>query len=147
MAKVIAKGYFDVVGASQDEGLTCLDPSLAVQAAKEETDINVIIKKYLLTGETPELRQGIYADVSELTDLAEALRQVQEAQEAFMMLPADVRRYFDNDPVKLVAFAQDPANLDKAIELGLAPRKPVSDPSPAGQAGTAGTEPAGAVKA
>lgn len=131
MAKVVARAYFDVVGVPS-EGIECLDPSLAVQASKDETDINTIVNKYLRTGEMPEQRQGIYADISELTDLQEALEQVRAADEAFMALPAEVRRYFDNDPVKLVQFANDPANLDKAIELGLAERKPQAiPPSPA----------------
>lgn len=117
--------------------LVCEEPSLAVQASKEECDINVIVKKYMRTGELPGVRQAIYADISHYTNLQDALHQVAAAEEGFMSLPAEVRRYFDNDPVKLIEFAQDPANNAKAIELGLAepkpqpPRQPAPAPAPA----------------
>lgn len=134
--KVVARSYFDAVGNSADEGLKCEDPSLAVQSAKDDCDINNIVKKYLRTGELPEMRQAVYADVSELGDLRDATERVLAAEEAFMQLPAEVRRYFDNDPVRLVEFSQDPANLEKAVELGLAVRREPSpprqpDPAPA----------------
>lgn len=145
MAKVIARGYFDVVGLDQG-GLACEDPSLTVQASKDECDINNIVNKYLRTGDIALLgqRQTVYADVSELGDLQDAYGRVMAAEEAFLSLPAEIRREFDNDPIKLVNFCSDPSNLPRAIELGLAP-KPLeasSASSPAGQAGKAGTEPA-----
>lgn len=130
-----ARSYFDAVGNSADEGIACLEPTLAVQSAKDECDINNIINKYLRTGEPPALRQGVYADISQLGDLRESLEEAQLAQEAFMQLPAAVRRFFDNDPVKLVAFSEDPKNVDKAIELGLLPPRKPPAPPPAGQAG------------
>lgn len=142
--KVVARSYFDVIGNS-DDGLLCEDPSLAVQAAKAECDINNIVKTYMRTGELPGQRQLIYADISEMSDLRDALHMVNDAQQAFMDLPAEVRRHFDNDPVKLVEFAQDPNNYDKAVELGLAVRKEVPapvTPSAAAPVVTAGSSPA-----
>lgn len=130
MAKFVARSYFDTVGNSADDGLKCEDESLTVQASKEECDINVIVAKYLRTGVPPEQRQVIYADLSEIPDLREAIHMVNDAQQAFMELPAEVRREFDNDPVKLVEFAQDPRNLDRAVELGLATRRPESPSQP-----------------
>lgn len=126
MNGVVAKNYFDVVGASQDEGLKCEDPTLTVQSSKDECDINVIVKRYLRTGELPGVRQGVYADISGLTDLRDAIHMVNDAEQAFMELPAELRREFDNDPTKLVEFAADPRNRDRAIELGLVdpPKKP-----------------------
>jgi hypothetical protein len=139
--KVVARGYYDAVGNSADEGVSCPEPTLTVQSAKEETDINNIINKYLKTGEPPEMRRGIYADISEIGDLREAMEQVQFAHEAFMEFPAEVRAFFDNDPRKLVDFASDPRNLDKAIELGLAPPRKPSNVLAPGQGATGGTEP------
>lgn len=133
--KVVAKSYFDVIGASQDEGLLCEDPSLAVQASKDECDINNIVKKYLRTGELPGQREGIYADLSGFGDLRDMMHAVNEAQQAFMELPAEVRRFFDNDPTKLVEFAQDDRNYDKAVELGLIDKRS-SPPAPAPGAGS-----------
>lgn len=143
MAKVVARGYFDVVGLDQG-GVECQEASLTVQSSKDECDINNIVNKLLRSGEPlPELR-GVYADLSGMPDLQSALDQVVAADEAFMALPARVRTFFDNDPVKLVAFAQDPANLPKAIELGLAEPKaslPPSQPAP-GPVGAGSAPPA-----
>ncbi|QKI28896.1 VP3 [Kummerowia striata gokushovirus] len=141
MAKPVARGYYDAVGDLTSEGLACKDETRAVQASRDETDINHIINKYLRTGELPQSRQGIFADIAHMKDLQGAIEEVELAKEAFMALPADVRRFFDNDPVKLVEFADDPANTTKLVELGLIdpPRKPA--PAPV-QGAKAGTEPA-----
>lgn len=119
-------------------GLECTDPSLAVQASKDETDINTIVKKYLRTGELPQVKQAAYLDLSEMVSLQDALHMADAAQTAFLELPADIRRRFDNDPVKLVAFAQDDRNYAEAQKLGLIPpsqpdpKPPVKDqPEPA----------------
>lgn len=146
MGKPVARDYFDAVGKSADPGVACPEESLAVQSAKDECDINVIVKKYLRTGELPGVRQGAFLDISGMVDLRDALHMVNEAQQAFMELPADVRREFDNDPVKLVEFAHsnDPRDRERAIKLGLieAP-KPGETPSPAPTSSAAATaEPA-----
>jgi hypothetical protein len=51
----------------------------------------------------------------------EALDLMTVAQSQFMLLPAKVRREFENDPVQFVEFASDPANLDQMRLWGLAP--------------------------
>lgn len=150
--KTRARSYFEAIENPMDTGLRFDDPSLTVQAPKDDVDINNIINKYLRTGELPAVRQGVYADISGLVGLRESVEQVMFAREAFMLLPAKVRQYFDNDPVKLVEFAEDSRNYEKAVELGLAlPRQPVL---PSGvhyvnavnsapvQGASAGTEPA-----
>lgn len=137
MSKVVARSYFDTVGNSADPGVTCRDASLAVQASKQECDINFIVNKYLRTGEMPGHRQGVFADLSEFTDLRDAIHIVNEAQQAFMELPAEVRKEFDNDPTKLVEFASDlsdPKKFDRALELGLVERAPAAPPKAAAPA-------------
>jgi len=72
-----------------------------------------------------------YLDVSEVPDLLQAQQVLEAASAAFMSLPAAVRREFDNDPVKFVEFAQQPDNIDKLREWGLAaPKMPVDAPEP-----------------
>lgn len=145
MKSIKVRAYFDAVG-DRSFGLICPEESLAVQAEKESSDINVIVAKYLRTGEMPVFKQGLYADISAMGDLRESLEQVQLAQEAFAELPAEVRRYFDNDPINLVEFAADPKNLDKAIELGLAVKAP-SQPAAAISAGQADAKASGTPEA
>lgn len=129
---VVARGYFD---PKPDDGLVCPEPTLTVQSSKDECDLNVIIRKYWRTGELPGVKQGVYADISQLGDLAYCLDVVDRAEAAFMDLPADVRRALDDDPVKLVSLAADksPEATAKLVSLGLVdapkPATPSSQPA------------------
>lgn len=109
-------------------------PSLTRQEMAEDCDINTIMARYEVTGQLPNIDRPApqYMDVTNAPDLMGALRILDEGREAFMRLPAGVRREFDNDPVAFVAFAQDPDNLDQMRTWGLAPpgaaeRPPVAD--------------------
>jgi cytochrome c551/c552 len=108
-------------------------PSMTQQQFADEADINKIIKKFEKRGERlPTGPTGVYADLTEVKGLAEALATVDRAQSAFMGIPAETRLKFDNDPVKLVAFLSDKRNDPKAVELGLKDRSvlPVDSPKP-----------------
>lgn len=123
-----ARNYRDTVFG--DVGLACEEPSLAVQASKDECDINFIVKKYLRTGILPEVQQGAYLDISDMVDLRGAIEMVRDAEAAFMDLPAEIRRRFDNDPTKLVEFAQDDKNMAEAVKLGLVDAKALTPSQP-----------------
>lgn len=98
----------------------CQSPSMTQQHFKDECDINSIVKKYAVTGQVDSniIRQGTYADVSEIPDYQAALAIVQDADERFMSLPAEVRKRFDNDPGSVLQFLSDANNRDEAIKLG-----------------------------
>lgn len=137
------RNYRSTFGTTDEFGIVFEDESLAVQASKEECDINTIVKRYLRTGELPQVRQGAFADISGMVGLADSLNMVIEAERSFMALPAEIRREFDNDPVKLVHFANStrPEDRERAVRLGLlaplAAPSGVSTPAPAGTAPTA----------
>lgn len=116
-------------------------PSMTSQAPAEDVDINKIVAR-IQKGQTVLASNGepFYGDVSDITGLQDALIKVQEANDLFMQYPAELREKFDNDPVKMVEFLENPENLDKAIEMGLANPKPVVTPPPPG----AGAAPGGA---
>lgn len=114
-------------------GLKCEDDSLAVQSQRDEADINVIVKRFGLTGSLPvDLRVPVSEDYREAEfDLGVALRFVNEANKAFMQMPADVRARFGNDPEVFVKFVENPENVDECVRLGLAVKKPVpAKPAP-----------------
>ena len=98
--------------------------SLTKQAEKDDTDINLILKKYNRTGLMPHVNmlQGMYGDFSTANDYHASLNAVQRAQDAFMALPATIRSRFDNDPAAFLEFMSDDKNLDEAYSLGLAVR-------------------------
>lgn len=97
------------------------EPSMTQQADAEDSDINVIMRKYNASGMVPGVLQpGIYGDFSNVGDYKTAVERVNAANEAFMALPADVRDRFGNDPDKFIKFATDEKNLEEIRKMGLA---------------------------
>lgn len=121
---------YDVDEASAESGLTCEDPSLAVQDALEESDINTIVRRFGLTGQLPsDVRAPVYGDFTDIGTYHEAMNAVLAADEAFMRMPADVRARFGNDAGAFVDFCSDPKNLDELRKLGLAKPLPPAPPA------------------
>ena len=99
-------------------------PSMTIQAAKDECDINRIVARYRQTGSYYEpgvspTRKPQFGDYSAIPDYREALSIIHQADDDFSALPSKVRRRFNNDPLEYVAFLQDASNRDEAISLGL----------------------------
>lgn len=114
-------------------GLEFTEPSMTEQHFKDECDINNIIKTYQQTGVLPSGdRQPLFGDFADFPqDLQSSQAYFDDAQERFMQLPAQLRKEFDNDPVKLLQFVADGNNRDRAIELGLIERPPQANASQA----------------
>ena len=106
------------------------DDGLTQQHFKDETDINNIMAKFAKTGLVDHVNKvtGSYGDFSTVQDYQLHLDQVMAAQTAFMELPSQIRRRFDNDPAHLLAFLNDPANRDEAVALGLVEAPPPPQP-------------------
>lgn len=105
-------------------------PSMTKQSFKEQTDINQILKRYKTTGTVDHIDRRVprFGDFTGEFDFAASLNMVREAQDAFMALPAEVRRRFGNDPGQLLDFIRDAANADEARDLGLLADNP-EDPN------------------
>lgn len=118
------------------------DPSksLTIGSAKDECDINLILDTYKKTGKLPNTvvgqsfmaRNPMYGDFSGITDYTSIRYKLDEAERQFMELPAHIRKRFDNDPQKLVAFLSDERNREEAEELGLI-EKTIKQIVPAGK--------------
>lgn len=100
------------------------------QEFAEEADVNHLMARFEKTGQLPFNSVGApaYLDVSEVPDLATALQVVEDAKAAFMTLPAKVRAEFENDPVQFVQYAENPENIARMREWGLAPPEKLPDP-------------------
>lgn len=114
-----------------DTGELVRDAGRTVQDQRDDSDINVIVKRFGLTGQLPQVRPKIpleadFRDAGEF-DLGSALRYVRAADAAFMRYPAEVRARFDNDPAQFCAFVENPDNKDECIRLGIL-AKPVVPP-------------------
>ncbi len=101
------------------------------QSEAAACDINILMARYEKTGTLPiNTKQPIYGDFSNVGDYMDAVHQVSRAQAMFDALPAKIRDRFGNSPDGLLAFMDDPSNLDEAKELGLIAPDPVPDPPP-----------------
>jgi len=131
-------GYnYDTDAVSNETGLFCDDPSLAVQAEAEDCDINVIMERF---GHGVPLPMSVhvptYGDFSGVSDYRSALELISEADESFMALPAVVRSRFQNDPARFVEFCSDSRNAEEMRALGLTITSVPASPQPQQSAGS-----------
>ena len=115
---------YDFVSRSDASGLHCVEPSLTVQSGKDDADINVIVRRFGITGQLPEnVNLPTYADYDEVFDFHTAQQRILDAEVEFMKLPADIRSEFKNDPGIFFDIASNPENIDYLRDLGLAKPK------------------------
>lgn len=112
---------YDPDEVSTEAGLLCPeDEGVTQQSFKDECDINTIVRRFGLTGELPQDYQMPQSgDFTGISDYHSAVNAVRAAEEAFMLVPAEIRARFANDPGKFMAFFDDPANRDEGLRLGL----------------------------
>lgn len=105
-------------------------PGRTKQSFADESNINIIMKRYEKTGMLDHLNRfdGQYGDFIEAPDYHTAMNAIREAGELFMTIPAGVRAKFENDPAKFLAFVQDEKNHEEMVEMGLARQKLVEPP-------------------
>lgn len=125
MRKIVARGPdYDADSVSLETGLECKDPSLAQQHQAEEADINVIVKRFGVTGQLPVVPYPpLLDDFDQVFDFQTAQNLIVKARESFMQLPADVRFNFNNDPARFVTFVDDAlesGNIEELRKMGLA---------------------------
>lgn len=105
--------------------IECKDPSLAIQSAKDEVDINKIVDRFGITGMMPQgIRVPLAADFYDIMDYRTALEKVQEAQDTFNRLPAAVRMRFREDAGLFVEFCSKNDNRAELEKMGLLKEKP-----------------------
>lgn len=111
-------------------GISFVQPSMAQQHFKQESDVNYIVNRYLQTGlmEHVSERPPVYADMSAFDgdmDLIRAYEAVERAEAGFMRLPSDLRKKLDNDPSKLESWLSDESNRADAVKFGLCTAPPL----------------------
>lgn len=126
MRKVFLRSTYnyDAGVVSRETKLNC-DPDGCVtqQQFKEESDINTIVKRFGLTGTVPlNYKPPLSGDFTEVSDFHTAMNAVRAADEAFMQMPAALRKKFNHDPQELMAFLDKDSNREEAMKLGLVNR-------------------------
>ena len=115
---------YDTNAAGDETGLDCKDKSLAQQHMKDECDINVLVERFVVRGEIPQLLlPPMQGDFTEAPTYQEALNLMVEAKHSFMALDAKVRSRFDNDPAKFVDFCSNADNAEDVRKMGLLSRE------------------------
>ena len=122
---------YDRDAASDAGALRCEDVSRTRQEMKEETDINVIVKRFGVTKTLPPSLEGLgYAQFDQAVDYRQSLDAVIAADRAFGRLSSDIRDRFNNNPHLLMQFLAKPDNFDEGVKLGLFKPKPPAEVSP-----------------
>lgn len=127
---------YDTDGDSESTGLACSDRSLAVQSARDEADINTIVKRFGVTGQLPQsVAVPSFIEFNEVFDYQSAMNLIIESDKAFMKMPAEVRARFGNNPHAFLEFVDDERNREEAEKLGIivkekpnATAEPILDP-------------------
>lgn len=134
-----APGNYDAYDYSLSTGTANAEPSKTNQSSKNEADINTIVKNFGVTGHLPQIPLPPSLDeFAEVFDFQSAMNIQATARHSFMMLPADVRAAFGNDPHNFVSQVdtmlseEDPErlkiNLDDLRAMGLmVPKTPPGD--------------------
>lgn len=109
------------------------EKSRTVQSQREDADINVIVRRFGVTGQLPNnVPVPQYGDFVDAMDFRESMDAIRAAQMSFMSLSAEVRKRFHNDPHEFVEFCSASkdgklVNLEEMRRMGLAvtPVEPV----------------------
>lgn len=122
MRPFIRSAYnYDSLSASRSAVVVNDLPSMAVQSEKDASDINVLVKRFGITGQISGVqRPPSLEEFGEIFDFRSAMDTLNEANRSFMSMSADTRARFLNDPARFVEFCSKAENLDEMRKLGLA---------------------------
>lgn len=116
---------YDTDAVSKESGTDCGPETRTQQQFKDEVDINTIVERFGVTGETPpQMTFPNEQDFTEAFDFQTSMNVIVQAREAFMTLPAKTRARFQNDPQQFMEFVHNNENADEAIKMGLAIKRP-----------------------
>lgn len=136
---------------SQRTAIYFRDPSLTKQEFVEETDINVILERFMKTGQPPPLTlPEHFLDVTNRSTYYDFAQAAAEANHLFYMLPAKQRAEFLNDPTRwadAVVQAVEAGDKDTLRNLGIAVNEKPQEPTSATPAGGGTPAPSSADKA
>lgn len=133
---------------SERTALYCNDPSLTKQEFKEETDINVILKRFTRTGELPPMPvPEDFIDITARANYFEMQQRIANANAIFYQLDPEIRAQHLNSPAKWadqVVAAVAAGDGDRLNELGVAiedrkAAKPLTETPPATKSPEGGT--------
>lgn len=109
------------------------EESLTQQDDAKDADINVIVSRFVKSGQLPQLQiQALSGDFTDVIDYRGAMDRIKAANDAFAEVPAKIRERFMNDPARFMEFVSDKENLPELRKMGLAlpEAPPPKEPDP-----------------
>lgn len=133
MANATAKGlsFHHRYNPAKVAGFQTDGPSMTIQDFKDDSDINGLIRRFVKQGSLYDPAtlinrrpsQPQFGDFSNIPDLLTASVEIARAQEMFGQLPAEIRSFFNHDPLRLLAFVEQARNdkelWEKGVQLGI----------------------------
>lgn len=122
---------YDLDKASIETACDTKGETLTVQAGIEDADINVMMKRFGVTGHFPESpKTPMYGDFTHITDFKTALEAIQTAMDNFMEFPAELRQRFENNPQRMLEYMEAGGSPEALRELMQAkpPLQPTEPP-------------------
>lgn len=117
---------------SERTGLTCADPSLTKQEFVEEADINVILNRFMRTGEPPPMAlPEHFIDMTHRPTYFEIQERLATASAMFYELPPKLRAEYQNEPAQwadAVSLAAARDDLEGLRALGIDAREKPQEP-------------------
>jgi len=97
---------YDANEASIVTGVECVEPTLARQEFKNDSDLNTMIRRFgVEVAQAPNWREF---DATVIPDnFMDLQRVLQEGVEAFNSLPSDIRAQHENNPEKFLNWVKD----------------------------------------
>ncbi|QCQ84918.1 internal scaffolding protein [Blackfly microvirus SF02] len=124
----------DTDAESNRTGQANNEPTKTQQHLRDETDINLIVKAYGITGQLPLVNKPpLYGDYTNVLSYEDAQNLIAEANAEFFKLPAEIRSQFQNDPGRWTAEVQQATdnNDDRRLrDIGLAVKLSERAPDP-----------------
>lgn len=101
-------------------------PGRTQQHFRDQVDINNIFVKYRKTGVIEHVKrtQERFGDIRDLADYTQDLDKVAKAQQAFEMLPAELRNQFKNSISGFFEYIKNDENRPQLEKWGFVNKKP-----------------------
>ena len=114
----------------KSDGITFTQASLTEQSFAYECDINNIMMKDVRSSLPASNQMPIFDSKFDPTEYNEALNLITSARQQFEALPSHIRARFENSPIKLLEFVNNPDNYDEGVKLGIFEKKPIKIDTP-----------------
>lgn len=123
-------------GDSKQYAIKFSGESRTIQSQAEDADINVLVRRFGITGGVPVVAMPpVFQEFEDVFDFQSAMNVLTKAKNSFMELDAEVRLRFGNDPGRFVKFVDERdaegnrVNVEELRKMGIAlPPQEVVEP-------------------